>query len=255
MSEKPEKMVVFKKVYRDTIIISKKSTKTHIKRSLKVSKEKEWYNNKYINRNYFGTREWLYRPYISSLVSLSDLKAGSSVLDAGCGQGFLSYLFHRHGLKVYGIDISETGILVAQRLYGSLGIHFAVGDVRTIPLSMKFDCVFTRACSLYNTKNFPMSQGITDGLLEYVKDSGTLIFAYNTKLSPMRKSSSWIYHTISDVKNHFSRYPMVKIYVVNRVDMLLIGRYALNLLFTWINVFLSKALGIGVEFICILKKG
>jgi SAM-dependent methyltransferase len=219
-----------------------------------VSNEREWYNKKYNKRNYFGSREWLYGPYISSLVSLSGLKAGFSVLDAGCGQGFFSYLFHRHGLKVCGIDLSETGIRAAQSLYGSLGIRFVVGDIRSIPLSMKFDCVFTRACSLYNSKDFIISQEITDRLLGYVREGGTFIFAYNTKLNPMQKSKSWMYHTLGDVQRHFSRYPLVKIYVVNRLDMVLIGKYALNLLFTRLNAFLSTVLGIGVEFICILRK-
>lgn len=197
---------------------------------------------------------WLFRSFVSSVVSLSGLKAGSSILDVGCGQGFFSYLLHRHGLKVYGIDISETGIEVAQNLYGALGINFVVGDVRTIPLAMKYDCVFTRACSLYNIKDFPMSPAITDGLLGYVKDDGVFIFAYNTKLNPMQKSKSWMYHTLSDVERHFSRYPMVKIYVVNRLDMLLIGKYAFNSLFTRLNVFMSKTLGLGVEFICVVRK-
>jgi len=219
-----------------------------------MSRKKEWYNIKYNKENYFGTREWLYRHYISSLVSRSGLKAGSSVLDVGCGQGFFSYLFHKHGLKVYGIDISETGIQVAQSHYGLLGIHFVVGDVRAIPLSMKFDCVFTRACSLYNDKEFPKLQEITDGLLSYVRDGGTFVFAYNTKLNPKQKSKSWMYHTLIDVEKHFSKYSMVKIYVVNRLDMLIFGKYAFNSLFTKLNVSISKSLCIGVEFISILSK-
>lgn len=216
--------------------------------------EKESYNAKYRKINYFGIREWLYRPYISSLVSISGLKAGSKVLDVGCGQGYLAHLFSKHKIDVYGIDISEEGIKMAKARFGSLGIKFIVGDVRAIPLSIKFDCVFTRSCSLYNTKDFPVSKEFTASLLAYVRDGGSFIFAYNTKLSPFRKSQSWIYHTPSDIDEHFSGYRMVKTYIVNKIDMLLIRKFACNSLVKRVNIFLSMILGIGVEYICIVRK-
>jgi len=154
------------------------------------------------------------------------IKAKSWLISSRCGMctGSLSYLFYRNGLKVYGIDLSEAGIQTAQSLYGLFGISFVVGDVRGIPLSVRFDLVFTRSCSLYNDKEFPHLQEITDGLLSYAKDNGTFVFVYNTKLSPIRKSKSWIYHSLIDVEKHFSRYPTVKIYAVNKVDTLLFGK-------------------------------
>lgn len=58
-------------------------------------------------------------------------KKGASVLDVGCGQGFFSYLFRKHGMTVCGIDVSEVGIRAAQNAYGHLGISFVVADIET----------------------------------------------------------------------------------------------------------------------------
>lgn len=216
--------------------------------------EKEWYNSKYNKTNYFGSKEWLYRSYVSSLVAKSGLSLGATVLDAGCGQGLFSYLFHKQGLRIIGIDLSETGIRSAKNQYGAIGINFIVGDVRAIPSKIEFDCVFTRACSLYNTKEFSKKQEITDGLMKFVKKRGIFIFAYNTKLNPFLKNKSWIYQTLNDVRKHFMAYPRIKIYVVNRLDLVLFKKNGFNLIFTKINVIISKLFGVGVEIIVVVEK-
>src|SRR5438034_7915971 len=109
------------------------------------------YDVKYRDQNYFQYRRWLHAPYVSSLVRACGLPEGASVLDVGCGQGFFSYLFHTHGMKVTGIDVSETGIRTADRLYGRFGITFTVADIHTAVFPERFDCLFVRSCSLYNT--------------------------------------------------------------------------------------------------------
>ena len=106
------------------------------------------YNTKYAERNCFRYHEWLYAPYISSLISFCDLQRGSSILDVGCGQGFFSYLFHKCGMKVHGMDISQVGIQVAKSIYGHLGIKFEVADIHTAAFPVKFDGIFVRSCSL-----------------------------------------------------------------------------------------------------------
>src|SRR5215467_14714665 len=88
-----------------------------------------FYNAQYQNNNYFRYSERIYGRYIASLISACGLKEGSMVLDVGCGQGFFSYLLRKCGMNVYGIDISEVGIRMAQSLYGDLGINFAVADI------------------------------------------------------------------------------------------------------------------------------
>lgn len=213
---------------------------------------KSTYDAKYVEDNYFRYREWLYRPYISSLIAFSGLERGSTVLDVGCGQGFFSYLFHRNGMRVHGIDISESGIRLAQRLYGVPGITFEVADIATAAFPAQFNCIFVRSCSLYNTPEFAASDGATAMLVRHLKNQGTFIFSYNSNFSS-RSSPSWRYHSLEDVRKHFRSYPSLGIFFCSRMDTLLLRKYAFNPLVTRINMLFSKVFGAGGELVCVLK--
>jgi SAM-dependent methyltransferase/glycosyltransferase involved in cell wall biosynthesis len=79
------------------------------------------------------------------------LPAGSSILDVGCGSGWLSEYFARLGYQVKGIDISPTLIemsrdRVARLSYDvdhqtGLRCSFEVHDIDMAPLSAQFDAV------------------------------------------------------------------------------------------------------------------
>lgn len=79
------------------------------------------------------------------------LPAGASILDVGCGSGWLSEYFARLGYKVKGIDISPDLIAmsrdrVARVPFGvdhetPLSCEFEVHDVELAPLNEKFDAV------------------------------------------------------------------------------------------------------------------
>jgi SAM-dependent methyltransferase len=216
--------------------------------------EKHSYNDFYKKKNAYGYRLGFIRPYIQSLVSVANLERGSTVLDVGCGQGVFSYLFHDCGMDVSAIDISEEGIRVAKSEYGPLGIKFIVGDIRSISFSKKFDCVFTRSCSLYNTENFPFSFDITKKLFEYIKEDGVFIFVYNTKFKESKWVDSWRYHSLTDVKKHFSRCSCIKLCFVLKEEIFLLRNIAFNSFFTKINVFLSRVFGFGGDLVCIVKR-
>ena len=49
--------------------------------------------------------------------SLAGLPAGARVLDAGCGNGFISGELLKRGFRVFGIDVSESGIDICRREY------------------------------------------------------------------------------------------------------------------------------------------
>jgi 2-polyprenyl-3-methyl-5-hydroxy-6-metoxy-1,4-benzoquinol methylase len=51
--------------------------------------------------------------------SLAELPAGARVLDAGCGNGFISGEFLKRGFRVLGIDVSESGINICRREYST----------------------------------------------------------------------------------------------------------------------------------------
>ncbi len=79
------------------------------------------------------------------------LPAGRSILDVGCGSGWLSEYFARLGYEVKGIDISPTLIEMSRRRVASvpyevdhettLRCTFAVHDIESRPLDEKFAAV------------------------------------------------------------------------------------------------------------------
>jgi SAM-dependent methyltransferase len=210
------------------------------------------YDAKYAHQNYFGYREWLYAPFVASLIAFCGLRPGSSVLDVGCGQGFFSYLFSKHGMNVHGVDISETGIRTAEQRYGGPGVTFGVADIHTAVFPEPFDCVFVRSCSLYNTPVFPVSAEPTETLLRHLKPNGVLLFAYNSKFSSAT-SSTWRYHSLKDAQAHFRRYPDASVFFSNRIDTWLLRRHAFTPPVTRLNIRLSKISGMGGELVCVLR--
>lgn len=211
------------------------------------------YDETYRQPNYFRYRSWLYQPYVSSLIAFCGLKKGQSVLDVGCGQGFFSYLFSKNGMKVHGIDASETGIRAARDLYGHCGITFAISDIETVTFPEQFDCIFVRSCSLYNTASFPQQCEMTQRLLKHLKSGGVFIFAYNSNFSS-KVSGTWRYHSLDDVRQHFSGYSGKQVFFLNKATTYLLRTHSFNTLVGQVNVLLSKICGIGGDLVCILQK-
>ncbi len=213
----------------------------------------DFYNESYKRQNYFCYQNWLYAPYISSLIAFSGLRKEASVLDVGCGQGFFSYRFSQHGMKVHGIDISETGIHTAENLYGRFGIAFAVADIQTVKFPEQFDCIFVRSCSLYNTDTFSFQNEVTDNLLRHLKVGGTFIFVYNSNFSS-KPSPKWRYHSLEDVRRHFARYPNAEVFFLNKLTTYLLRTHSLTRFVTRFNILVSKVSGMGGELVCVLQK-
>jgi SAM-dependent methyltransferase len=214
---------------------------------------KEYYDVQYAQANYFGYREWSYAPYISSLAAFAGLKPGARVLDVGCGQGFFSCLFHKCGMRVHGIDISETGVALARKQYGNLGITFEAADINTATFPQRFDCIFVRSCSLYNSEDFVGSGEITATLLRHLAPEGVCIFAHNSNFSG-RPSTTCKNHSLEDVRAHFREYPDVRVYFSSRIDTWLARRFAFNPIATRVNILLSRIFGIGGDIIVVLKR-
>jgi len=212
----------------------------------------DFYNESYKRHNYFHYQRWIYATYVSSLIAYCSLEEGASVLDVGCGQGFFSYLFSKHGMKVHGIDTSEAGIRAAENLYRGLGVTFSVADIRTATFPQQFDCIFVRSCSLYNTEAFPFQKEVTCNLLRHLKSNGIFVFAYNSNFSP-KVSTTWRYHSLGDVKQHFSSYHGAQIFFVNKITTFLLRKYSFSPFLTRLNILLSKASRMGGDLICILR--
>ena len=164
----------------------------------------------YESDNYFHYRQGMYRPYLKALLRKAAVRIGSSVLDVGCGQGFFANLLRECGMTVTGIDISETGVEMANETYKRPGIEFIVGDINAISREKKFDCVFARSFSQYNVEDFAANRELTGRLMQCLKPDGVLMFLYNTKLRPTGEADDWRYHTIEEARRHFAGYNDVK---------------------------------------------
>ena len=218
-----------------------------------MSDKRQEYNDKYKQPNYFQYQEWLCDPYISSLTSYCKLRPGSMVLDVGCGQGFFSYLFWKHGMTVYGIDSSEVGIKAARTAYSGTDICFSAVDIHTADFPVQFDCIFIRSCSLHNVSDFTANDILTPKLLKYLKVGGTFIFAYYTRLG-RKRSAEWRYHSLQEVAQHFKDFPGGKLFFCNRIDTVLLRRYAFSAIITKTNVILSRVCGLGGDAVYVLVK-
>ena len=66
-----------------------------------------------------------------SLLS-THIKSGSSILDVGCGSGWLSKQCLKYDANVFPIDLGILGVKDARKRYPEVG-HFQVGDVYKLP--------------------------------------------------------------------------------------------------------------------------
>jgi SAM-dependent methyltransferase len=215
---------------------------------------KDFYNQMYSQDDYFNSRRWINKIYVKSLIRKSDIPRASRLLDVGCGQGHFSYLFSKHGMEVLGVDLSEEGILYAQKHYEMEGPHFMVCDAFAIPVSTKFDCVFARSLSLYNTDNVEQIRRITRILMEHLRKDGIFVFCYHANFNKKKQVDSFRCHTLEEIRQYFSDYQNKEIFFSSKVDCLVFGKLAFNKIFSYINVFASRILGLGGEIVCFIKK-
>ncbi|WZY00003.1 class I SAM-dependent methyltransferase [Bacillus sp. FSL W7-1360] len=86
-------------------------------------------------------REWLLNPTILFLIG--DVK-GKRVLDAGCGEGYLSRIFCKNGAEVTAVDYSTNMIEIAkERTPETLVINYRQGNCEDLSFlrAESFDCI------------------------------------------------------------------------------------------------------------------
>jgi glycosyltransferase involved in cell wall biosynthesis/SAM-dependent methyltransferase len=109
------------------------------------------------------------------------LPAGGSILDVGCGSGWLSEYFSRLGYRVMGIDISDDLIRMARERVErvpykvdhetSLQCRFLKHDVESGPLPQKFDAIIC-----YDALHHFEDEGAVFSHLAAMLDVGGLLF-------------------------------------------------------------------------------
>jgi SAM-dependent methyltransferase len=81
------------------------------------------------------------------VLELLDLHAGMSLVELGCGSGWMTRFAARHGLVAEGYDIAPEMIAIARELARVEGVEakFEVADMEELDLGRRFD-----ACLLYD---------------------------------------------------------------------------------------------------------
>ena len=86
------------------------------------------------------------------------LRAGDSLLEIGCGDGFLAQLFSQHGFTYQGLDISPRMVAMAQRRMPSAGkrVRFGVGDAAQLSLNEPVDGVVSYMGAFFTFVDDPL---------------------------------------------------------------------------------------------------
>lgn len=105
-----------------------------------------------------------------------DLKRGATILDLGCGTGEITKRFLDDGFNLFGVDMSNEMLSIAESKCKSENIDFVNQDIRYLDLGVTSDV----AISLFDTVNYFLSK---DDLINFfnsvnknLKDGGVLLF-------------------------------------------------------------------------------
>jgi ubiquinone/menaquinone biosynthesis C-methylase UbiE len=101
---------------------------------------------------------------------------GKKLLDAGCGEGYLSRYYAAKGAKVTGVDISEKLIEISRNLTdeADFDASFLVGDVCDLDIhDNSFDLILCNLVLL----NIPCYQDALNEFYRILKPRGVLVFS------------------------------------------------------------------------------
>jgi protein-L-isoaspartate(D-aspartate) O-methyltransferase len=102
-----------------------------------------------------------WRPVAEEMARYYDLRPGASILDVGCGKGFLLYEFTQvvPGARVAGIDVSQYAIDNAKE---EVRPYLQVGSAVELPFEdQSFDFVFS-VNTLHNLYNYELARALRE---------------------------------------------------------------------------------------------
>lgn len=125
---------------------------------------------------------------LPNILRILEIKAGETVLDLGCGAGFFSREFHRHGAKVIGVDISRTLIEEAMKT-SPREIDYRVGSAAK--LGFIKSASVDKAAIILAIQNIDDMQGVFNECARVLKPGGKLVLVLNHPAFRIPKHSSW----------------------------------------------------------------
>jgi 2-polyprenyl-3-methyl-5-hydroxy-6-metoxy-1,4-benzoquinol methylase len=152
-------------------------------------------------------RRYLLNPAIFSL--LGDIR-NKAILDAGCGQGYLSRLLAQKGAAVTGIEPAKNWLQFAQEREQKdpLGITYYQKDLSTLTkLSNTFDFVVANMVFM----DIPDYESAIHNCIAALKHDGNLIFSI-THPCFEEPASEWIRKGHVATKDYFRTYTIPSVY-------------------------------------------
>lgn len=120
-------------------------------------------------------------PILSSMLALLGDVAGRAVLDAGCGEGFLSRVLAARGARVTGIDLSPRLIQMARAKDPQDTVDYRVGDLsRPLP---EFEGRFTLIGSHLALNDVRDYRGFAATLTSLAMSGARVVLAFNNPYS------------------------------------------------------------------------
>lgn len=92
-----------------------------------------------VANKYDATWSSLTRQFIAPLLEAAEISTGLSVLDVGCGPGYVSVACEERGARPSGLDFSSEMIVIAKKMFPR--IEFREGDAQNLPFA---DATFDR---------------------------------------------------------------------------------------------------------------
>jgi SAM-dependent methyltransferase len=120
-----------------------------------------------------------------------------SVLDVGCGTGFYTHVLSLLGYKADGCDYSIVAINKARTMWGQEQEFFQADANNLSQIKGKYNLIFAKGLSLYNTDDMKRFAEITNHFLSELKKPGAVLIIVNSDLSG--KEASWVNYTYSQL--------------------------------------------------------
>jgi len=78
------------------------------------------------------SKDIIVQEHIARYIFANNYVQNKIVLDAACGSGYGSYMMAQTAKTVYGVDISDTALNTATKLYHAENIIYSKGDIRIL---------------------------------------------------------------------------------------------------------------------------
>ena len=159
----------------------------------KTSANTEWFEKEdfwlYYAPIMFDDARWAEAPDVAEYVmKIAGLKAGDSVLDAGCGLGRISVELAALGLDVTGVDIIQTELDAAAESAAAEGVPLRLvnADLRTFKSERLFDCAVNLYTSFGYCDTIEEDMMILKNIYESLRNGGTFILECTSRESAIK---------------------------------------------------------------------